>query len=274
MPEGESVAVSVRSKPLIWSGLSQAGGECTTSAVGSPFGSGTRTRTEGLLPSRETEVSDRLTHRAPAGHQAAVDPLPSRRPNLTRAQLLTGGVVGAGALTAGGVLVGGLAKPAVSQPSRAQDARVLDWLLQVEYLQAAFYTEVERRGALKGELREFAVLVGKQERAHVEALEGTLAANNTSKRPEFDFGRATTNPEEFIPTAVKLEEIAVSAFNGQVPNLTKPRVLTAMKIVSVEARHVGWARDLAGRNPAPRPADQPATQEQTKAAMEDTGFLE
>jgi Ferritin-like domain len=144
----------------------------------------------------------------------------------------------------------------------------------VEYLQAAFYTEVERRGALKGELREFAVLVGKQERAHVEALERTLGANNTSKRPEFDFGRATTNPEEFIPTAVKLEEIAVSAFNGQVPNLTKPRVLTAMKIVSVEARHVGWARDLAGRNPAPRPADQPATQEQTKAAMEDTGFLE
>jgi hypothetical protein len=161
----------------------------------------------------------------------------------------------------------------VSQPSTEQDARVLEWLLQVEYAQAAFYTEVERRRALRGEFREFAALVGKQERAHVEALERTLGANNPTK-PEFDFGDTTTNPDEFIATAVELEEIAVSAFNGQVPNLTRPRVLTAMKIVSVEARHVGWARDLAGRNPAPQPADHPATQDQTRAAMEDTGFVE
>jgi Ferritin-like domain len=219
-------------------------------------------------------VSDRLRHSDSLGVQVPVDAETSPRPNLTRGQLLTGGVMGVGALTAGGVLVGGLAKPAVSQPSHEQDARVLEWLLQVEYLQVAFYTEVERRGALKGELREFAALVGRQERAHVDSLEKTLGSNNTSKRPEFDFGRTTTNPEEFIPTAIKLEEIAVSAFNGQVPNLTKPRVLTAMKIVSVEARHVGWARDLAGRNPAPQPADPPATQVQTKGAMEDTGFLE
>jgi ferritin-like protein len=218
-------------------------------------------------------VSDPLAHGAAPGHDAAGDAPPSWRPNLTRAQLLTRGVVGTGALTAVGILVGGLPKLAVSQPSPEQDARVLEWLLQVEYLQAAFYTEVERQRALKGELREFAALVGKQERAHVAALE-RARANSPSKRPEFDFGDATTNPDEFIPTAVELEEIAVSAFNGQVPNLTKPRVLTAMKIVSVEARHVGWARDLAGRNPAPQPADQPATQDQTKAAMEDTGFME
>jgi hypothetical protein len=66
----------------------------------------------------------------------------------------------------------------------------------------------------------------------------------------------------------------VSAFNGQIPNLTKPRVLTAMKIVSVEARHVGWARDLAGNNPAPQPADEPDTQDETRAAMEGTGFMD
>jgi hypothetical protein len=219
-------------------------------------------------------VSDPAPHVAPAGHEAAVDAPPFRRPHLTRAQLLVRGVVGTGALAAGGILVGGLPKLAASQPSPEQDARVLEWLLQVEYLQEAFYTEAERRRALKGELREFAALVGKQERAHVAALERTLGAGNSSKRPNFDFGDATTNPDEFIPTAVGLEEIAVSAFNGQVPNLTKPRVLTAMKIVSVEARHVGWARDLAGRNPAPQPADRPANQDETRAAMEDTGFID
>jgi hypothetical protein len=219
-------------------------------------------------------VSKPLTDKAIAGDPVAVDRPRRGRPALTRGQVLARSTVVAGALAAGGILAGGLPKLAVSQPSARQDARVLEWLLQVEFLQAAFYTEVERRGALKGELREFAVLVGEQERAHVDALEKALGPRNAVKRPEFDFRDSTTNPDEFIPTAVELEEIAVSAFNGQVPNLTRPRVMTAMKIVSVEARHVGWARDLAGRNPAPQPADQPATQEQTRAAMEDTGFLE
>jgi rubrerythrin len=194
--------------------------------------------------------------------------------DLTRGQLLARGVVGTGALAAGGILVAGLPKFAVSQPSPAQDARVLEWLLQVEYLQEAFYTDADRRGALDGELREFAALVAEQERAHVAELEGALGAKNSSKRPDFDFGDATANGDEFIPAAVELEEIAVAAYNGQVPNLTTPRVLTAMEIVSVEARHVGWARDLAGRNPAPTPADRPATQDETRAAMEDTGFME
>jgi hypothetical protein len=195
--------------------------------------------------------------------------------SLTRAQLLTRGVVGSGALTAGVIVAGGMPKLAGSQPSREQDARVLEWLLQVEYLQAAFYSEAERRGRLRGELREFAVLVGEQERAHVAALEKAVRrGGSAARRPEFDFGDATAGADEFVPAAVELEEIAVSAFNGQVPNLTRPRVLTAMKIVSVEARHVGWARDLADRNPAPRPADRPATQEQTREAMEATGFVE
>lgn len=196
-----------------------------------------------------------------------------RRSSPTRGQLLIRGVVAAGALTAGGILVGGLPKLAVSRPSAEQDARVLGFLLGVEYVQAGFYAEAERRGALGGALSEFAALVGEQERAHVGALEKTLGGNSP-KRPEFDFGDATTDPEQFLSTAVELEEIAVAAFNGQVANLTRPRVMAAMKIVSVEARHVGWARDLAGRNPAPRPADAPATQVQTGKAMKDTGLME
>jgi rubrerythrin len=184
-------------------------------------------------------------------------------------------VVGAGALTAGGILVGGLPNIAESQqPSREQDARILEWLLQVEYLQEAFYTEAERRDELTGELREFATRVAKQERAHVAELEKELGSGNAPKRPRFDFGDATTDPDAFVDAAVELEEIAVAAFNGQVANLTNPRVMTAMQIVSVEARHVGWARDLAGLNPAPQPADPGATQDETTSAMEDTGFTE
>jgi hypothetical protein len=218
-------------------------------------------------------MSEPLSHRAsPGDASAATQPL-GRRSSPTRGQLLARGVVAGGALTAGGILVGGLPKLAVSKPSAEQDARVLEWLLQVEYIQAGFYTEAESGGALQGELREFATLVGEQERAHVDALEKALGGNAPSK-PSLDFGDATADPREFVRAAVRLEEIGLAAFNGQAPNLTKKPLLTALKIVSVEARHTGWIRDIAGRNPAPRPADPPATQAQTNAAIRETGFVE
>ena len=182
---------------------------------------------------------------------------------LTRGQWVTSVAVAGGALAAGGILAGGLPKPALSQPSAAQDERVFEWLLQVEHLEADFYAEAERRGALSGELREFSKLVGDQERAHVAALERALGGAAGSKRPAFDFGEATTDPSGSWQRPIEVEELALAAFNGQVPNLTDRRLLTAMGIASVEARHVGWARDLAHLNPAPRPADVPATQAET-----------
>jgi hypothetical protein len=191
--------------------------------------------------------------------------------NPTRTQLLKGGAAAGGVVAAGGLLAGGLSKQALSQPSTAQDRQVLEWLLQVEQLQAGFYTEAERRGALSGELRELAELVGEQERAHVAVLERTLGGPGAN-RPVFDFGEATRDPRRFLAAALEIEELALAAFNGQVPNLTNRRILTVMGIASVEARHVGWVRDLAGRNPAPRPADVPATQEDTMAAIKRTGF--
>jgi Ferritin-like domain len=216
-------------------------------------------------------VPERLTRSTAADDRAAVQGRPDERLRLTRGRLLARGAASAGALSACGALVGALPRLAASQPSREQDQRILGWLLQVEYLQSAFYAEVERQGALRGELREFAVRVGEHERAHVEALRKRLGGGSPDQ-PEYDFGDAPADPRRFVAAAVELEEIAVSAFNGQIPNLTRERVMTAMQIVSVEARHVGWARDLAGRNPAPRPADRPATQEQTRAAMQATGF--
>jgi ferritin-like protein len=216
---------------------------------------------------------ERSRRDATADDGAVVDGgLVSRR-LLTREQVVARAAVAGGALTAAGVLVGGLPRSAASKPSREQDRRILKWLLQVEYLQSAFYTEVERRGALRGEQQEFAARVGKQERAHVAALRKMLGSG-APEPPKFDFKDATRDPDRFLAASLELEEMAVAAFNGQIPNLTRPRVMTPMRIVSVEARHAGWVRDLAGRNPAPRPADRPATQADTRAAMQATGFTE
>ena len=193
---------------------------------------------------------------------------------LTRGQMMARGVVTAGTLAAGGILIGGLPKLAVSQPSQAQDARVLEWLLQVEYLEAGFYSEAERRGALNGEPREF-VGSGRRAGARARGRPGASAGDQGNRTsPRSISGTRSLDPRRFVATAVELEEMALAAFNGQVPNLTEKRLLMAMKVASVEARHVGWVRDIAGRNPAPRPADVPATQAQTEAAMKDTGFRE
>jgi rubrerythrin len=216
--------------------------------------------------------SDKVDRHVPrVGLEAEAEPL-SQGSGVTRADLLGTGVAAGGALIAGGILIGGLAKPALSKPSAAQDARVLDFLLQVEYLQAGFYRQVGERRRLRGELRDFASTLAEQERAHVAALKRELG-HKASKEPALDFADATSDPQRFVATAVQLEEIAVAAYNGQATNLTKGPLLTALKIVSVEARHVAWARDLAHRNPAPRPADRPATQSQATAAMRKTGFM-
>ena len=218
-------------------------------------------------------MSERSTCKGSGDAREAVDRGFGRLLTLTRGQLVARAAVGAGAATAVGVVAGGLPRLAASEPSREQDRSILEWLLQVEYMQAAFYDAAVRRGALRGEPREFAARVGRQERAHVDELKRALGSG-APEPPDFDFGDATSDPDRFVETAVELEELAVAAFNGQIPNLTRPRVMTAMRIVSVEARHVGWVRDLAGRNPAPRPADRAATPAQTRAALQATGFKE
>ena len=218
-------------------------------------------------------MSERFTRSASGDARESVDGRLGRVLTLTRGQLVTRAAVGAGGVTAVGVAAGGQPQLAASEPSREQDRSILEWLLQVEYVQSAFYAAAERRGALRGEPREFAARVGRQERAHVEALRRALGPG-PPERPEFDFGDATSDPDRFVETAVELEELAVAAFNGQIPNLTRPRVMTAMRIVSVEARHVAWVRDLAGRNPAPQPADRGATQAETRAALQAAGFKE
>ena len=51
-------------------------------------------------------------------------------------------------------------------------------------------------------------------------------------------------------------------------------VCAAARIVSVEARHAAWIRDLAGNTPAPRASDQLLTETQVRAALKKTGFVQ
>ena len=190
----------------------------------------------------------------------------------SREQFVARAVVAGGALAAGGVLVAGLPRLAASAPSAAQDAKILNFALLLEYMESAFFSEASVNGRLTGELLEFVDVVRGHERAHVAFLRNALGSK-ARKRPTFDFGNATRDPDAFTQAAVALEDLAVAAYNGQATNLTKGALASAAKIVSVEARHAGWIRAIAGKNPAPNATEVPKTAAQATEAVNKTHFV-
>ena len=161
--------------------------------------------------------------------------------------------------------------PASSASPTERDAETLAYLLELEDLQAAFYADALDRDALTGEAQEYAEVVGGHERDHVEYLRSALGGS-AAPVTLFDFGQTTGERGSFLRTAVMIEETGLAAYTGAAVNLSAGALGDAARLVSVEARHTAWARDLLGRNPAPDASDKPATEAETRAAVRRTGF--
>jgi hypothetical protein len=149
---------------------------------------------------------------------------------------------------------------------------ILNFALLLEYVEDGFYTDALDKGALDGELLEFARAVGEHEKAHIELLQEALG-EAARERPTFDFGNATSQPDRFGEAARSLEETGTAAYIGQGANLTAPVAVTAGRIASVEARHTAWITDILGRHPAPHAADPALSQEQVSRKIDKTGFV-
>jgi hypothetical protein len=181
-------------------------------------------------------------------------------------------VLTAAGLVAGGILVGGVGAPAIGSGSRLGDAAILNFALEMEELQAALYAQALQHAGLTGELAQYARVVGGHERAHVAFLRQTLGSR-AAPAPEFDFGDAVSDPDRFAVAARVLEDLGVAALDGQAANLTRPSLAAVATIVSVEARHAAWIRDLAGELPAPTPANPSEGAARVLAAIRRTGFV-
>jgi hypothetical protein len=179
-----------------------------------------------------------------------------------------------------GALAGGLAAAvALGRPTAAgaalakSDVAILNYALTLEYLQDAFYTEAERKGALSGPAARLTRVVGAVERAHVKALRKVLGEKAVA-RPFFDFRGVTEDSPSFVRTAVAFEDLAVAAYKGQAHMIESPAVLAAaVGIHSVEARHAAWIRYIAGATPAAEPFDEGKTKAQTLALVRSTRFV-
>jgi signal transduction histidine kinase len=174
--------------------------------------------------------------------------------SASRRRFLTTSLAGGGTLLAGGALFGAMPRLAATAPSPAQDRRILNFLLRLEYAQVAFYEQALERGAVRGELRELAEEARDHERAHVRFLRGRLG-RAAKPAPEFDFAEAVGGRRPFLRMALALEENTLAAYIGQSANLSRDLRTPAARIVSTEARHCAWIKDIRGALPAPRAYD-------------------
>ena len=181
-------------------------------------------------------------------------------------------VLSGASLVAAGIIVGGVGAPAIGSGSRLGDAEILNFALEMEELQAALYEQALRHAGLTGELAQYARVVGGHEREHVAFLRQTLGSR-AKPAPAFDFGDAVTDPDRFAAAARVLEDLGVAALDGQAANLTKPSLAAVATIVSVEARHAAWIRDLLGELPAPTAANPSEGAARVMAAIRRTGYV-
>lgn len=174
--------------------------------------------------------------------------------------------MGVGAISAGGAGAAALASARGPASLTARDRRILQFALELERLQSTFYAEAIRGGKLSGEVRQFAEIVGREEAAHRHYLEQVLGSNAAATR-RYRFGNATHDNHSFVAAAVKLEDTGLAGYNGQALNLSRSVLRSVSRVISVEARHAAWARDLAGQPPAPHATDAPISAAQAMSAI-------
>ncbi len=127
------------------------------------------------------------------------------------------------------------------------DVGILNYAYALEQLEAAFYIQVIATPYADMSADEKALLtdIRDHEIAHREFFKAALAGGAITAL-EVDFSSIDfTKRESVLATAKAFEDLGVSAYNGAGPLITSKDYLTlAGKIVSVEARHAAFIRDL------------------------------
>jgi len=208
----------------------------------------------------------------------AIQEAASRVDTNTRAGFLRQAGIGVGAIVGGGALLGAL--PSIASASSALstgDIAILNYALTLEYLEASFYADAVKSGALSGETKTFATIVAGHEAAHVSALAATLGSKAVAQ-PKFDFKGTTSNQAKFQATSETVEYLGVSAYLGQVGNVQSKAVLGAAgSILPVEAWHAAWIADIRRHGATPYPAPEAFAAGRTMAAVlaivKSTGFI-
>jgi hypothetical protein len=127
------------------------------------------------------------------------------------------------------------------------DNAVLNYAYALEQLEAAFYQRVieSQFSGITADERSLLTDIRDHEMAHREFFKAALGANAIGGL-EVDFSSIDFSKRESVLNAAKtFEDLGVAAYNGAGRFLTSSDLLAiAGKIVSVEARHAAYIRDL------------------------------
>ena len=207
--------------------------------------------------------------------QALAESPLSRRDFAKKMGLTTAGIVGASML--GSTLVGSAAK-AVAQSTTSSnatasatvtDADVLNFALNLEYLEAEFYTKAvtgktlaqagiipssAETGPTAGgqqidfsgspQIKMIAEQIMDDEQQHVKFLRSALSSGAV-KKPTINLNAAGgfTNYKQFLELARDFEDVGVSAYAGAAPLIKNATYLAAAaRILATEAEHSGNIR--------------------------------
>jgi Ferritin-like domain len=189
----------------------------------------------------------------------------------TRAGALRTAALGSAAMLAA------LAAPDAADAAFApSDLEILNFGLRFERLQATFYTEADEIGTVRRMIpakQRWAETLGAHERAHVKILASVLGSR-AERSPSFDFHGATETDASFTRTAVAMEDLTVALLGGVTPRLRDRRLTAALfGLLTVEARHAAWARNIVGATPAADAFDRPRTLDGVRRVVRSTGFV-
>jgi hypothetical protein len=71
-----------------------------------------------------------------------------------------------------------------------------------------------------------------------------------------------------------MEDLTVALLTGVTPHVQDRRLTAAlMGLLTVEARHAAWARNIVGETPAPDAFDKPRTLDSVQGALDRTRFI-
>jgi hypothetical protein len=187
----------------------------------------------------------------------------------TRAAFLRSAALG------GAAMLSALAAPSEAI-AKIGDVGILQFGLRFERLQATFYTQADELGTIgrmSDAKQRWARTLGAHERAHVRILKQVLGAK-AEPRPFFAFGDAIETDDAFTRTAVAMEDLTVALLSGVAP-VIEDRSLTAaiFGLLTVEARHAAWARNIVGAMPAPEAMDEPRSLSYVSRAVARTRFI-
>ncbi len=165
------------------------------------------------------------------------------------------------------------AQSTITPPTAAQtDLDVLNYALSLENLEAAFYNAYAGRysatdyagsiytpvfgSKITGNLVSYIGNIRDHENAHVAALKSTITSLGGSPVAACTYSFGVNNVNDFLATAMALENTGVMAYDGAISMITNLDVRqAAATIATVEARHASYLNVLNCTQPFPMAFD-------------------